>query len=108
MDNFKVIYRILKALEANMDCSDIDISAFSHERLGITRERWEQLLIMLQESGYIKGVQYTQSLSYDKPYICEPIKPRITLLGLEYLSENATMKKVANALKGIKEVIPGL
>jgi len=108
LDNFKLIYRILKALESNMDCCDVNLDAISHERLGISRERWEQLLIMLEESGYIKGIVYTQSMDSDKPYICEPIKPRITLCGLEYLSENGTMQKAARALKGIKDVVPGL
>ena len=32
----------------------------------------------------------------------------ITLKGLEYLEENATMKKAAALLKGIKETVPGL
>ena len=107
MDNFKTIYRILKSLEANMDYSEIDLNSISHTRLGITRERWEQLMIMLQDSGYISGIKYSQTMSDDKPFICEPIKPRITLRGLEYLSENSTMNKVAAALKGIKEIIPG-
>lgn len=108
MDNFKVIYRILKALESNLDYSEIDADQISHTRLGITRERWEQILIMLCEDGYIKGVRYAQSLSYDKPQVCEPIKPTITLKGLEYLSENGAMQKAARAVKGIKDIVPGL
>ena len=33
---------------------------------------------------------------------------RITLKGLEYLQENSMMKKVYNAVKGIKDITPGL
>lgn len=33
---------------------------------------------------------------------------QITLKGLEYLSENSLMKKVANIAKSIKETIPGI
>lgn len=101
MENFKTIYRILKHLEAMMDCEETDISAISHERLGITRERWEQILILLQKSGYIEGIVSTRTLSDDKSHIVEPIKPTITLRGLEYLAENHLLKEAGNMLKGI-------
>ena len=103
-----MIYGILKALEGNLDCAEIDASVIGYERFGIRRERWEQLMIMLHDSGYISGIRYSQLISDDKPHICEPIKPRITLAGLEYLSENGMMKKAAAVMKGIKEIIPGL
>ena len=46
MDNFTIIYKILKALEAAMDFEAFDVSKISHERLGISYERWEKILIM--------------------------------------------------------------
>lgn len=101
MDNFKTIYRILKHLESMMDCEYTDVSAISHERLGITKERWEQILILLQDEGYIKGLVVTKALSDDKPHIVKPIKPNITLKGLEYLAENSLLKKAGDMLKGI-------
>ena len=88
-----------------MDCEYTDISAISHERLGITKERWEQLLILLQKEGYIDGIITSKTLSDDKPHIVKPIKPNITLKGLEYLAENSTLKKAENLLKGIVETI---
>lgn len=105
LDNFKVIYKILKHLEAMMDCEETDISAISHERLGITRERWEQILILLQKEGYIDGIVITKTLSDDKPHIAKPIKPNITLKGLEYLAENSLLKKAGDMLKGIVETV---
>lgn len=105
MDNFKVIYKILKHLEAMMDCEETDISTISHERLGITKERWEQILILLQKNEYIEGIVITKTLSDDKSHIAEPIKPTITLRGLEYLAENSFMKKAGNILKGIVETV---
>lgn len=104
MDNFKIIYRILKHLETMMDCEETDVSAISHERLGITRSRWEQILIMLQKEGYIEGIVFAKSVSDDKPHIAEPIKPMITLKGLEYLAENTLLKKAGNMIKGIVEI----
>ena len=108
MDNFTVVYKILRALEKGMDYDDFDTSAISPERLGITRERWEKILIMLVKSGYVEGIVYDQVLADYGPHICDPIHPVITLKGLEYLAENTLMKKAANVVKGIKDTIPGL
>ncbi|OQB13330.1 MAG: YjcQ protein [Firmicutes bacterium ADurb.Bin193] len=107
MDNFKVIYRILKHLEASLDYPETDYEAISPFRLNVTRERWEQLLIMLQDEGYIKGIVTARNLSDVKRRIAEPITPVITLKGLEYLVENTKIKKAAGLLKGVKDTIPG-
>lgn len=108
MDNFKVIYQILKYLEAAMDARIYDGSGISAEALRISRERWEQILLMMQEAGYINGLVFTQGMGEDIPRLCEPVRPRITLKGLEYLSENTMMKKAGNILRGIKKSVPGL
>lgn len=108
MNNFSVIYKMLKALERAMDYDEFDTSQISAERLNISYQRWEKILIMLAKSGYIEGVVYDQISSDYNPHIEEPIMPVITLKGLEYLSENSLMKKAANIAKGIKDVVPGL
>ena len=108
MDNFKIIYRILKYLEASLDCEEFDPEAISPFRLGITKERWEQLLIMMQDEGYICGIFSTQTLSDSRRHICEPVTPSITIKGLEYLADNTFMKKAAGLVKGVKDTIPGL
>lgn len=105
MDNFRIIYLILKHLEERMG-DDIDIDRISHERFGISFARWETLLRMMQEEGYIKGLLYEQTTSDSIPHVVMPIRPRITIRGLEYLEENSMMKKVANTLKTIKEIRP--
>lgn len=108
MDNFKVIYRILKHLEASMDNVYTDTKAISHTALNITYERWETLLIELQLNGYIRGLVIEQSMSESRAHLIEPIQPAITLKGLEYLADNTIMKRVGNALRGIKDTIPGM
>ena len=105
MDNFKIIYRILRYLEQALDYAEFDPSPISHTALGITRERWEQLMIMLQDSGYINGIVYVRTLSSDQAHITEPIRPNITLKGLEYLAENSLMKKAGDLLKGAISMI---
>ncbi len=108
MDNFSVIYKILKALEQAMDYDEFDVNKISHARLNISHQRWEKILIMLAKSGYIEGVIYDQCSGDYSPHLEQPIQPVITLKGLEYLSDNTLMKKAANIAKGIKDVVPGL
>ena len=108
MNNFKIIYRILKHLEESMDYEYINTEPISPETLGISKPRWEHIMIMLIQNGYITGVNYIQTLGDEKPRIVEPVKPIITLRGIEYLSENTFMKKASDVLKGIKEMTPGL
>ena len=106
MDNFRVIYKILKYLESSMDCGEIDPEAFSAARLKVSEERIEQLLIMMQDEGYIRDLVVVKTLGDNKRHIAEPICPSITIRGLEYLQENSLMKKAANAAKGIREMLP--
>lgn len=107
MDNFAIIYKILKALEKAMDYEEFDINSISAECLGISQTRWEKIIIMLAKSGYIEGVLYDQCMNDYSPHLVKPILPVITLKGLEYLSENSAMKKAANFVKGIKDTVPG-
>lgn len=108
MDNFKIIYQILKYLEEHMGEPDLDVERISHERFGISFLRWEFLLRMMQEEGYIKGLTYQQTMSDSSPHVVTPIRPVITIKGLEYLCENSFMQKAANALKTVKEIVPGM
>lgn len=100
MDNFTIVYRILKYLEASLDADEFDPTGIGAERLKISEERLESLLIMLQDDGYIRGLVIRQVLGETRRHIIEPICPEITLKGLEYLSDNSMMKKAAALLKG--------
>lgn len=104
MDNFKIIFKILKLLEEAMDYDEFDMSKLSAEFFGITENRLNTILRMLQEEGYVHGVVYKTGLSGVK--VTQNFG--ITLKGLEYLEENSTMKKAAALLKGIKDTVPGL
>ena len=108
MNNFKIIYRILKYLEQSMDNEIFEISPISAEQLGISRERWAALLCLLQDEGYISGLIFTQTMSDSKPLLMEPVRPSITLKGLEYLTDNSMMHKAGNLLKGLKDMLPGV
>ena len=102
-DNFKFIYKILKALETAMDCHDFDINQISAEKFGISKERWGRYLEMMLDAGYIKGINVysdcTDELCVDNEGI------RITIKGLEYLSENTIMQRMYKTAMGIKDMI---
>lgn len=104
MDNFQIIYKILSALEKAMDKPQFDISQISAEALKISEERWARYIEMLADTGFIKGVRIYKNICEETQIEDEGI--RITLKGLEYLTENSMMKRVYKAVKGVKEITP--
>lgn len=104
MDNFKIIYRILKRLEGLMDVDEPDFSCLDAEHLGISPARWRALMTMLIDEGYISGVRIVRTKTMDEVLL---LHPQITLAGLTYLEENSLMQKAYRLAKGIKDVTPG-
>ncbi len=107
MEDFRIIYRILKFLNESMDYDEFDSEAFTADRFGTNDNRFRALLIQLQKDGYIEGLEIVRYIR-QKPMINPPMCPVITLKGLEYLNENSMMKKAAKMAKGIVDTIPGL
>ena len=104
MDNFKIIYKILSVLEKSMDLENVDTERISSTNLGISQQRWDKYMEMLLDAGYIKGVSIKKYTDGEMRVDIESI--RITLKGLEYLSENSIMQRMYNATKGITNLIP--
>lgn len=102
-DNFKHIYKILRALEKAMDCPEFDMSQISAEKLGISRERWARYIEMMVDTGYIKGIRIYKDTLGEIEIEDEGI--RITLKGLEYLSENTIMQRLYKTAKGISDIV---
>lgn len=98
-DNFKIIYKILRELEKNMGNEDFHIQSVSAEHLNIPFEKWEQLLILMSDRGYVNGIVVSKSLNDKFRHIVEPIQPEITIDGLEYLASNSFMAKAKDMLK---------
>ena len=103
MDNFAVIYKILSTLEKAMDCPEFDIELINAHNLDISEERWRRYIEMLTDCVYIKGVEFVNVIAGTR---IEFDDVRITLKGLEYLTENSLMKHAYRAVKGIKEIVP--
>lgn len=103
MDNFKVIYRILRYLETCMDFAEPDLEPISAAALGITKERWAEIMAMLSDNGYVSGI--TAKRYMRSPIVISGLSNiRITLKGLEYLQENSLMQKAAELAKGAMDI----
>lgn len=107
MDNFKIIYKILRILEKSMDLEEFDKSCISKERLELTEARWNRIIAMLVYEGYVTGIEVWNSFDCNYPRVTL-VRPEITIKGLEYLEENSFMKKAADMAKGIKDIVRGL
>lgn len=107
MDDFRLIYKILRILQKSMDCEEFDREALSAERLGLTEPKWSRIMAILLNEGYISGGQTWIAMDCGYPRVALA-RPEITLKGLEYLEENSLMKKAANLAKGVKESTPFL
>lgn len=59
---------------------------------------------MLACEGYVAGISVKRGITGE--VLVSSSNVRITLKGLEYLSENTFMKKVSNIAKGISDFIP--
>ena len=103
MENFKIIYKILKSIEESMDYEIFDENIISPEYLGVSKERWKALIIELLDSEYITGILKVPVMG-DRVDL-KIIKPKFTIKGMQYLEENSMMKKAYNLLKGIREII---
>lgn len=101
----KTMYRILKTLLKYAGRQDFTNELISAKKLRISYEEWSYIMILLQKSGYVDGVVYTQDLSQRFPEIVDIDNVGITLSGIEYVEENSTMKKVGEMLKEVGEIL---
>ncbi len=104
MDNFRVIYRILRYIERSMDCEEFDEEHFTAACFGVTETRFFYLLAALVADGYVVGIRCEEVAAGRYVML---ISPQLTLAGMEYLAENTMMKKAYRLAKGIKDITPG-
>ena len=104
MDDFKVIYRILKCIYASMDFDDFNRECLSPEALHVSQNKIDALLVMLAKDSLIDNVVVRQD--YGGAEAVKFVgKPALTLKGLEYLEDNSMMKKAKEAFTGIANII---
>lgn len=106
MDNIRIIYRILKALESSMDAEEFDERMIAPETLHISESRLLSILRMLLLAGLIEGIAIDTDATGH--FLVSKGRPRLTLKGIEYLNENSLMKRAMKMAKGIKESVHGM
>ncbi len=105
MNNFNIIYKILKYLETAMDYDEVDMDFISPERLGISQNRWNSVIEMLTAIEYVIGIAIKSGAQGE--VVLSVSTPRITPKGLKYLNKNPLMREAANIAKGKKAIMPG-
>lgn len=100
MEDFRIIYKILRILQKAMDLEEFDSEELSAEALGLTVPKWSRLMAMLLKEGYISGGQTWNTMDCGYPKVALT-RPELTMKGLEYMEENGLMKKAAGLAKGI-------
>lgn len=103
MDNFKLIYKILKYFEACMEFEEFDEDNFTAAHFGVSDTLFLNILNILIEDGYIRGVKVINDKLGSQLLL---LNPHLSLEGMEYLENNTMMKKVYRTLKGINDIIP--
>ena len=87
MEDFRIIYKILRILQKAMDLEEFDSEELSAEALGLTVPKWSRLMAMLLKEGYISGGQTWNTMDCGYPKVALT-RPELTMKGLEYLEEN--------------------
>ena len=103
-----VVYKILQKLDETLDENNPDFTDLSPESLGISKERRNYILEMMQDAGLIKGVNFTRGGNNRAPIMVFLDNMKITLKGIEYLAENSSTAKILRAAREIKDLIPGI
>ena len=106
MNDFTVVYRILNAFQKAMDQESFDPELISANRLKVSENRRNKLLIQLIKNDYIENIDIKQYVDEESPDIIIHPSATITLKGLEYLESNGMMKRAAAIFKELKEFIP--
>lgn len=69
MNNFKIIYHILRYLEKAMDYDEADMNFISAAKLGISEQRWTAIMKMLAKEKYIEGIEMKRSTTGETCYL---------------------------------------
>lgn len=102
---FRIIYAILYEIRENAnEGKKTPKENISPERFGINDSRWLDIMEELIDNGYIKGMLIRNTKSGRLVSGIEDIA--LTLDGEAYLRDNTMMKKVAEALKDAKDILP--
>ena len=92
---FGDLLRILARFEKNLDNEEFDSSLFNE--LNISDTRFRNYIEMLEEAGYIEGVEIREYINDEVTINFD--NARITIDGLKFLSENTFLAKTYKVVK---------
>ena len=101
-DYFVIVYKLLKHLyECLKKGKPPDMNILDPAFFSIGTAYWKYIIGSLCEGGYITGVAMT-----DGGVIGIRPNVNITSKGIQYLEENSIFKKVKEAVKDIRDIMP--
>ncbi|MBQ1628001.1 MAG: hypothetical protein II098_02440 [Treponema sp.] len=96
---YGIIWKILNTLDLALDLECVPPEELSAKKFKITENRFQNYLLMLQNAGYVDGVECSEYIDGSINFDISNIK--ITLEGIQFLIENSMMNKIAVAAKEI-------
>lgn len=101
MNDFKLIVRLMAAIEAGEEAPVFSCALIDEKTLKTTSNQRDRMALKLQKAGYIDGLYIVDDLdNMQIPVIMwEYSNPTVTLSGLQYMQENSAFKKAAQELK---------
>ncbi len=94
--SYGIIWKILNELDLALDLPGYNATEqLTAQKFKITENRFCNYLAMLQNAGYVDGVEVTEYITGEQSVDYSGIK--ITLEGIQFLLENKTMQKIASA-----------
>ena len=98
---FGDLLRILSRFEKNLDNEEFDSSLFKD--IKISKIRFRNYIEMLEEAGYIEGVEIREYINDEVSIDFD--NARITIDGLKFLTENSMIAKTYKVVKEAAGVI---
>lgn len=106
-DMARIMYTILKELYETMkDGEPLLVDSIKPQRFNIPDSYWMDIMDELISNGYVKGAKIITVKT--GRYITALEDCRITLQGVDFLQSNSIMARVKDALKDIKDIMPGV
>lgn len=101
MDDFKIIARILAAIQAAGGQKVFNTALVDEKVVRAPAEKRDTLAVELQKSGYVDGLFIIDDINNAPTTVMwQYSHPKVTLSGLEYMKENSALQK---ALKEIRD-----
>ena len=69
MQDFRIIYKILRILQRSMDLEEFNKESLSPEQLELSKPKWSRIMAMLLKEGYISGGETWNAMDCGYPHV---------------------------------------